>query len=456
MVTARRLVIAVAVAVGGVACGGRSHSGPPTSHRGAPGAQVTLYRDHAVVSQRVQVVIPPASTATVRVVVAAGIHSEDVYVIEQGEVTVREVRAVSRPGAPPPPAPPIPPPDPDDPDPPQPELGEPPPPAPRVPELPPAPSEVELVIGANHEGTFTVNVGYDTERITWDAAYTMTTTPARDQAVLRGAIAVRNATGIAFHDVNLWIIDAEHGPANARAAERLAAQVTQLAHNDTSTPAAVPRDLGRTDLVDGDTRIELIADAGSRPARPLKMRSVLVYDPIGTKLDHAGSSPFHDPTLGIHPAASTRVSESFEVERDLVASAGLPAGPVRLLERRSDGSLGVLGEARLFDAAARIAKVYTVPVGTAEGVTGMRERREITDDNDRKQLSEEFVISIDNKRPRPVEVVVREHLYRGQNWGLPYQTVTLPEKEGPQQVSLRVVVPANGQSKILYVVVYTW
>jgi hypothetical protein len=213
----------------------------------------------------------------------------------------------------------------------------------------------------------------------------------------------------------------------------------------------VPRRLGRFDLVDGDTRIELLANAA-----PRKMRSVLVYDPIGSKLDHTSAAPFRDASLGVHPGSHAQVTESFEVQRDVVATAGLPAGPVRLLERHADGSLAVLGEARLFDVGTRVATVDTVPVGIAEGVTGKRERRELTDDEDGKRLTEEFVITIDNKRPHPAEVVLREHLYRGQNWTLAYQSAPLAAKEGPQQVSLRLVAPANGQSKVLYVVVYTW
>jgi hypothetical protein len=51
--------------------------------------------------------------------------------------------------------------------------------------------------------------------------------------------------------------------------------------------------------------------------------------------------------------------------------------------------------------------------------------------------------------------VIREHLYRGQNWTLAYQSAPAA-KEGPQQISLRTKVPANGQAKVLYVVVYTW
>jgi hypothetical protein len=66
------------------------------------------------------------------------------------------------------------------------------------------------------------------------------------------------------------------------------------------------------------------------------------------------------------------------------------------------------------------------------------------------------MITLDNKRAIPVEVLVREHLYRGQNWTLAYHSAPEAAKEGPQQISLRTKVPARSTTKILYVVVYTW
>ena len=61
-----------------------------------------------------------------------------------------------------------------------------------------------------------------------------------------------------------------------------------------------------------------------------------------------------------------------------------------------------------------------------------------------------------SERPDPVNVLVREHLYRGQNWILAYHSAPEATKEGPQQISLRTEVPAKSQQKLLYVVVYTW
>jgi hypothetical protein len=454
----RRVRLLLIVASLTLACGPKPTRNRPTVARGE-GVEITLYRDHAVVAHRVKVTIPPASTATVRIKVAAGVEPDDLYPIEDSPLSIREVKIVgAEPVAAPQPKPPVADEILDDPcaiedpcadgvtdeveelleD------KEPPPPRPI------APTEVELVIGGPREGTYIMVVGYDTARISWEAAYTLTTSPARDEATLRGALAVRNATGLAMRGVNVWVADVEHGPITARIAQRKG--IGLVGHDGKPTNIATPRDLGTVDIADGDTRIELLAGA------PRKMRSVLVYDPIGTKLDHPGSTPVRDTMLGVVPPAPTRVSESFEIERDVDATIGLPAGPVRLLERRADGSLALLGESRMFDTATQKARVDAIAIGTAEGITGKRTRREFTIDDPRKRLAEDFKITIDNTRATPVDIVVRDHLYRGENWTLAYVSLPLEHatQEGSQQIALRTRVPSKGRLEVLYTVVYTW
>jgi hypothetical protein len=319
------------------------------------------------------------------------------------------------------------------------------------PEPPPIapPTDVALDLAAPHAGTYAIVLAYTTNRLQWDADYTMTTTPARDRAVLHGAIAVRNTTGIAFGAATVHVIDADLGGWRTRTAEHLATAL--VGGTPSTTPAATPRDLGVASLVAGETRVEIAGISA-----PRAMHSVLVYDPIGTKLDNATAEPVRDDKLGIDPPAPSRITESFEVERDEHAAAGLPAGQVRLLERRPDGALGVLGESRLFDVATRVADVDTIAVGTAEGVVGHRERRELTIDDARQRLTEEFLITLDNARDHEVRVLVREHLYRSQTWTVAFESTKQPAKEGVQQFSMRSIVPAKSQQKILYVVVYTW
>jgi len=433
------------------ACGGHA------AHPLAPAAahDITLYRDIALVRQRVEVTVP-AGASSVTAHIAAAVTGDRVMVLDRGGLELRAVHVAGP--AVPVVAPAVPAPaaedtdaadasseapgddshlDDADPDAPP----EPPPIAP--------PTDVTLDIAAPHAGAYSLVLAYTTNRLQWDADYTMTTTPARDAAVLRGAIAVRNTTGIAFAGAALHVIDADLGGWRTRTAEYLASAL--VGGTPSTTPAATVRDLGIASLIAGETRVEIAGISA-----PRAMHSVLVYDPIGTRLDNASAIPAREDKLGIEPAPPTRITESFEIQRDERAAAGLPAGPVRLLERRADGALGVLGESRLFDAATRVADVDTIAIGTAEGVVGHRERRELTIDEDRRHLTEEFVITLDNARDHEVGVLVREHLYRGQNWNVAFESTRRPQKEGAQQFSMRSTVPARSQQKILYVVVYTW
>jgi hypothetical protein len=427
------------------------------------GSDITLYRDAALVRQRVELAVPAGGMATVRVRIPAGLGAADVHVFPQGGL---ELAALREPGAvktlPPPPAPVS-----DGPRSPEDEytvtLAEPEPPAAEPAEAAPPerdrPTELELTLRARPghaaPGRAALWLGYATDRLTWDVAYTLTANAARDRAVLRGAIAIHNTTGIALPGAQVRLVDAPLADARAYAAGELAARLTRRTAAAEAAPPAppAPRELGRLDVADGDTRVELVRGAAPRP-----MRSILVYDPIGTQHDRAGRIPVMERDHGTRPPAGTRVHESFEIERDPQATAGLPAGPTRLLERKADGTLSLLGEARLFEATARVAVSDTFAVGTAGGVTGERERRELTVDGDRQRVVEDFVITIANDRPRPVDVVVREHLYRGTNWTLAYISVPVSAeaKEGPQQVAPRITIPPRSKGRVMYSVVYTW
>lgn len=294
----------------------------------------------------------------------------------------------------------------------------------------------KATVRASAKGTITVEsadpevvIGYTTAALTWDAAYTMATTSAHDHAVLDGALAVRNTSAVTLHG-SAHVVDARLG----------AARVRSLVEPE----AAASHDLGALVLPPGETRVPLVTGASRR------MHAVLVYDPIGTKLDNGSPIPIRDPSLGVSETPSSKISESVEVERDEHAS--LPAGRVRLLE----GHGGVIGESILFAPETRRSDVDTIPIGTADGVTGHRVRRELTDDESRHRLVEEFVITLDNARSEPVTVLVREHLYRGQTWALGYWSERDITQEGAQAFVMRTRVPAKGKVNIMYVVVYTW
>jgi hypothetical protein len=428
-----RLLAALVLLIAG--CGARPPQSTPTSHEVARGDDLTLYRDWAVIRQRVEIDLKGAS-ATVKAQVAAGVTADQIVVLDRGGTSISTL-LLERPA-----------------DPEEATAGE--PTAEETSgeavvddELPAEakPVTIVLTVTAPAPGHYAVDLGYVTSALSWNAAYTMTANPARDRAVVRGALAIHNKSGITLRASSSRLIDAEFGAWRSKSSEQLAALL--VGGTPSSTPPVTARELGPLVLGTGETRVELLA--------PLTraMSAVLVYDPIGTKHDHTGATPIEDDLLGLEEKPPTRVTENFEVKRDKKASEGLPAGPVRLLEQRNDGSLVVLGEARLYDAASRVADVDTIAVGTADLVTGTRERRELTIDADNNRVVEEFKLTIDNKRAYPVRVLVREHLYRGQNWTLAYHSAPDATKEGPQQIAMRTKVPATSKANVVYVVVYT-
>ena len=166
---------------------------------------------------------------------------------------------------------------------------------------------------------------------------------------------------------------------------------------------------------------------------------------------------------------TTTVLRSFEIQLDAKSRAGLPAGPVRLFGRGDHGELAPLGAGRLFDRAQGEAKSATIAVGRSPDVTAKRSRTDFFLDDqgvvdakgvrNRRMIIEEFTIVVDNSGKQPVEVLVREHLYRGENWQLVYASVPMTledNKEGPQQIAMRVDVPAAGKTRVVYRVMYYW
>ena len=390
-----------------VACA-PAHPSRPVGAATVDGDEIALYRDAAFVHQRVEFDAVAGQVTRVEVEIAGGVDADEVVIPDRGDVEVKELHAIKG-----------------------------------------TPSRLQLVLAATRPGHRAVHLAYLTDQLTWEAGYTLTTTPRRERASLRGAVAVANASGHVFARATVSVIDAELGSWRGKTMALLSGKLT--GQQPAGAPIAQPRSLGQLALPAGQTRIELLAGESTRA-----MRSVLVFDPVGTQHDNTGGTPMRDAMLGLLPRPSTRVTESFEIERDGGATANLPSGPARLLERRPDGELALLGETRLFDAATRVADVDTIPIGTATGIVAHRERRELTIDDDAKRLTEEFAITIESTRPAPVEVVVREHLYRSQNWSLAYHSALSAAKEGPQQIALRTRVPANGHTKLIYVAVYTW
>ncbi|HVV87495.1 MAG TPA: hypothetical protein VHE35_30850, partial [Kofleriaceae bacterium] len=283
------------------------------------------------------------------------------------------------------------------------------------------------------EGRATFHLRYPTDRVTWQASYTLVDHGGKGR--LRGALTVDNQTGRRWHRVALSVIDAP-------------VPDPQTGGGDLPALVRLP---GRYELEPGPQRLEL-----ALRDRPLALESTLVYDPVGPGLDRTGSSPERDAMYGVRDWPDN-LAETVKIDLGSVADVQLPSGPVRLASVDAGGALRWRGEGELLPPAAGAARYLTVTVGRADDVTGSRKRTDFVVDDLRQRLYEEIAVTVTNKRAVPVDVLVREHLYRGQCWMLAYHsTGDRVDKEGTQRIALGATVPAAGSVTVVYRVVYHW
>jgi len=305
-----------------------------------------------------------------------------------------------------------------------------------------------------------VELTYSTPRISWSAAYALIRDRTGAHATLDGAVAIDNKSGVAFPGAAVTVVDRAAAASRTRAASDLAKALLGTSKKD--DPAA-SRELGIVDVDRGQTRLALAAAPHALP-----LREILVFDPVGTKFDAPGSIPQKARNHGLDAKPATTVLRSFEIDLDPATRGSLPAGPVRLFGRGDHGELAPLGAGRLFDRAQGEAKTATVPVGRSPDVKATRRRTDFFIDEtgvldakgvrSRRMIIEEFTITLTNSGKAPVQVLVREHMYRGETWGLAYASpqASRVTKEGPQQIAMRVDVPGAGETRVVYRVVYTW
>ncbi len=206
--------------------------------------------------------------------------------------------------------------------------------------------------------------------------------------------------------------------------------------------------LGRaTTLPNNSTKqIELFQAARQVPARRL-----LIYDALG---DQSFGEPYTERNPGF--ASNTKVATYLEFRNDAASGLGipLPAGRVRVSRMDSaDGSAEFIGE----DAIDHTPKDSTVKLklGNAFDVTGERRQSDFKIDTRARWVEEEIEITLHNHKAQPVDVQVREPLYRWSNWQLLSHS---PEyrKDSAQLIHFDVTVPKDGTAMVRYRVRYSW
>jgi hypothetical protein len=311
-------------------------------------------------------------------------------------------------------------------------------------------------------GAQKARVTYQTGGVTWWADYNLIFKEGVDansgMLDLSAWVSIINQSGASYSDAKLKLVAGDVQRVQPQANYAMRREVLERA-------AAAPADkvgfeqkdffefhlytLGRrTTLPNNSTKqIELFDQARSIPAK-----KVLLY--YGAPQPYFYPSPATDRDIGIPMNKKVDVYLEFRNDKQFGLGVPLPAGRLRVSKLDdADGSLEFIGEDQI-DHTPKDEEVR-VKLGSAFDVVGERRQVNFAVDSTAKWMEEEIEVKLRNHKPQPVEVVVKENLYRWSNWKILTKSHNFV-KEDARTINFPVRVEKDGQTVVRYKVRYSW
>ena len=308
-------------------------------------------------------------------------------------------------------------------------------------------------------GTQRARVTYQTGGITWWADYNVVFNEGRNANSglldLSAWVSVINQSGASYRDARLKLVAGDVNRVQAPQRREVFAPMMKAAMAEADGGFVEKAfdefhlyTLGRaTTLPNNSTKqLELFEQARQIPAK-----RVLIYDAMGSP---GFGEPYTERDPGIN--TSSKVASYVEFRNDSASGLGvpLPAGRVRVSRLdAADGSLELIGE----DAIGHTPKDETLrlKLGNAFDIVGERRQVDYAVNTAARWVEEEIEIKLRNHKAQPVEVIVKEPMYRWSNWKILSRSQEY-QKDSAQLIHFTVTVPKDGESVVRYRVHYSW
>jgi len=318
--------------------------------------------------------------------------------------------------------------------------------------------DIQSPEGGNHK----TRVTYQTGGVTWWADYNLIFNEGADANSglldLSAWVSIINQSGATYQDAKLKLIAGDVHRAEPDMQDRMVRREVMLkAAEAPATAGFVQKDffefhlytLGRqTTLPNNSTKqIELFDQAKQIPAR-----KVLLY--YGAVQPYYYPSPYTDRNMGVEMNKKVDVYLEFKNDKQFGLGVPLPAGRLRVSQLdKADSSLEFIGEDKI-DHTPKDEQVR-VKLGSAFDVVGERRQVGFAVDTAGKWMEEEIEVKLRNHKTLPVDVIVKENLYRWSNWKVIKQSHKF-DKEDARTINFPVKVAKDGETVVRYRVRYTW
>jgi hypothetical protein len=161
-----------------------------------------------------------------------------------------------------------------------------------------------------------------------------------------------------------------------------------------------------------------------------------------------------DRNFGVQSNSKVDIYLRFKNSKDRGLGMPLPAGRIRISKLdTADDTLEFIGE----DSIGHTPRNETLllKLGSAFDVVGERKQTDFKVNKNRHWIDEEIEIKVRNRKEEPVEVIIKENLYRWVNWKITQKTQDY-EKMDSRTIHFPVRIPADGEVTVRYTVHYSW
>jgi hypothetical protein len=302
------------------------------------------------------------------------------------------------------------------------------------------------------EGTHNIEVTYLTEGLNWAADYVVLLDKDDEQIDLDGWISLNNNSGATYEDAKLKLIAGDihrvleeayygEGVVPRPAAMVKEAQVEERAFfeyhlYEVQRPVTVK-----------DRQTKQIEFATASGVAAVKF---FVYDASQQPL--FGYSAVTDPGYGTTGNRKVMVMLEFENSEEAGLGIPLPKGKVRVYKEDVDGSTQFIGEDQI-DHTPKDESVRLY-LGDAFDIVGERIQTDFKALG-KRSMQESFEITLRNHKEEAVEVRIVEHMFRWSEWEITEESQE-HVKTDAQTIEYTVTIPADGEEKVTYTVLYRW
>jgi hypothetical protein len=305
-------------------------------------------------------------------------------------------------------------------------------------------------------------VSYQTGGMTWWADYNLLYHPrakANTCSLDVGAwVSIVNQSGAGYHQAHLKLVAGDVHRAN-QTGGGISPRVALEAAKAPNQSGFQEKPLFEYHVYTLNRRVDLPDHTSKQmqffPAvRGVRCRTTLTYE--GPVAGYRGGSPrpITERSYGLHATHKVDVYLYFRNDKQHRLGIPLPAGRVRVSKQDpADGSPVFIGEDTI-DHTPKDEDV-SINLGSAFDVVGERKQLAFNVDKTGKSMEERIEIKLRNHKSEPVEVRVREHLYRWNNWKIVHASHEY-SKADAHTIVFPVHVGKDQEATVRYTVRYTW